>query len=350
MTEALILGGTGVIGRAIALHLATKGWSVRVAGRNPANMPSELVAAGVRFVAVDRSDRHRLHAVLGNGLDLLVDCLCYTGTDAHTLVEFAQHATSTVLMSSKAVYVDAAGNHANSETAPIFDGAIHESAPVMTPGDMDFNSREGYGANKVAAENITLDSGLPITVLRPSLVHGVGTRRPREWVFLKRVLDRRPAVLLANRGSGVVHPTAAVNIAALVETVAHNPGARILNIADPDHPTAAQISRAITRHLGHQWTEIPLAPDEHPTLGATPWDAPAPVILDTSAAIALGYQPIGNYASTVRAQNDWLITTAHNGDPTQLLPQPDDRYFTRFFDYPAEDRYLAQHLPVAPKR
>ena len=63
-----------------------------------------------------------------------------------------------------------------------------------------------------------------MTVLRPSKIHGPGARRPREWVFVKRVLDRRPVVLLARRGSGVDHTTAAANIAALIEVAAAKPG------------------------------------------------------------------------------------------------------------------------------
>ncbi|ANZ39177.1 hypothetical protein BBK82_26985 [Lentzea guizhouensis] len=39
---------------------------------------------------------------------------------------------------------------------------------VDAPGSMDFDSPKGYGANKVAAEHTLLDSGLPVTVLRPS--------------------------------------------------------------------------------------------------------------------------------------------------------------------------------------
>ena len=50
---------------------------------------------------------------------------------------------------------------------------------------MDHESREGYGANKVAAEHVLLDSGRPVTVLRPSKVHGAGAARPREWIFVK---------------------------------------------------------------------------------------------------------------------------------------------------------------------
>ena len=166
-----------------------------------------------------------------------------------------------MLISSKAVYVDAAGNHSNSDTAPRFDGPIRETQPTMAPGDGDYDSREGYGANKVAAEQVLLDSGLPVTVLRPSKIHGAGAARPREWVFVKRALDRRPAVFLARRGSGVDHTTAAANIAALIETVAREGRARILNSADPDAPSALEISRTIARLLEHEWKEVLLDED-----------------------------------------------------------------------------------------
>ena len=54
MTErtALIVGGTGIIGRALTEHfLCLDGWNVRVAARNPADQP-----AGVVPVAVDLLD------------------------------------------------------------------------------------------------------------------------------------------------------------------------------------------------------------------------------------------------------------------------------------------------------
>ncbi|MFE7798677.1 NAD-dependent epimerase/dehydratase family protein [Nocardia sp. NPDC057440] len=342
MADALILGGTGVIGRAIAAHLAAASWRVKVAGRNPANMPAELRTAGVDFIAADRADAARLRAAIGDGVDLLVDCVCYTATTAHSLVELAADAGSTVLMSSKAVYIDAAGNHANSQVEPRFDGPINESAPTLTANDIDYRSHAGYGPNKVAAEQVSLDSGQPISILRPSRVHGIGGSRPREWVFVKRILDRRTTVLLARRGTGVVHTTAAANIAALVETVAHTPGARILNIADPDSPSALDISRTIANHLDHQWKEVLLDDQTDDRLGATPWDSAHPVVLDTSAAAALGYRPTGDYATTVAAQIDWLLDAAETGDRSGILPAADDPYFGHFFDYATEDRFLAR--------
>jgi nucleoside-diphosphate-sugar epimerase len=338
--RALILGGTGMIGRATARRLIEAGWEVDVTGRDPAHLPRELAEAGVRFHAADRAEPAAMRAVLGAGADLLVDCVCYTAADARLLLPLAENATSTALVSSKAVYVDAAGNHANSDTAPDYGGPVTEAQATLPPGDMDFDSREGYGPNKVAAELVARDSGLPISILRPSRIHGAGAGRPREWVFVRRALDRRPAVLLAARGAGVVHPTAAVNIAALIETVAHRPGARVLNSADPDAPSALEIARTIARQLGHAWREE-LLDDAAPNgLGRTPWDAPHPVVLDTTAAIKLGYKPVGDYATTVAESVDWLYDAYRAGDPRSELPSTQDPYFAKFFDYAAEDAYL----------
>jgi nucleoside-diphosphate-sugar epimerase len=332
MPRALVLGGTGAIGRATAHRLLAAGWEVDLTGRDPAHMPAGLAAAGASFTAADRGNRELLHAVFGAGADLLVDCVCYTAADAELLLPLARESAATVMISSKAVYVDADGNHSNSERAPRYDGPIHETQSTLAPGGGDYRSRGGYGPNKVAAEQTLLDSGLPVTVLRPSKIHGAGSANPREWVFVKRVLDRRPAVLLAHRGEGVEHTTAAANTAALIETVAAHPDRRILNSADPNAPSVLEIARAVAGHLGHGWAEVLL---EDGSLGRTPWDAPHPVVLDTTAALALGYVPVGDNAATVAVEVDWLVA-----DPSRA-PADDDEYFAPFLDYAAEDRYLA---------
>lgn len=338
MPRALILGGTGQIGRATAVRLLAAGWEVDLTGRDPTHMPAEIAAAGGTFVTADRHDPEQMVVAMGDGADLLVDCICYTAAAATDLLPLVRNAGSTVMISSKAVYVDGSGRHSNSEEAPRFAEPIREGQATMAPGDGDYNSREGYGANKVAAENVLLDSGEPVTILRPSKVHGVGASTPREWVFVKRVLDRRPAVFLAHRGAGVDHPTAAANIAALIEVVAVKPGRRILNCADPDAPNALEISRTIARLLEHEWDEVLLDDDADPALGRHPWDAPYPIVLDMSAAAELGYTPAGDYAATVADEVEWLVSAARSGES---LPGLDDDYFGPLLDYSAEDRYLA---------
>ncbi|MFD4555746.1 NAD-dependent epimerase/dehydratase family protein [Streptomyces sp. NPDC058469] len=337
MPRALILGGTGLVGRATALRLLKAGWQVDVTGRNPAHMPPELSALGGEFRAVDRADSTALRAAVGEGTDLLVDCLCFTTADTRSLLPLAAHATSTVLISSRAVYIDAAGNHVNSSTPPHFSGPISETHPTMAPrDDIDYRSREGYGANKVAAEQVAWESGLPISVLRPSQIHGVGASPAREWAVVKRVLDDRTALLLADRGAGVVHTSAAANLAALIETVAERPGNRVLNCADPDAPSALEICRAIAGHFGHEWEEVLLDDTAPAGLGRTPWDSPHPIVLDTSAATALGYRPAGTYATTIAPALDRLVEAARNGQPPV-----DDGYFAEYLDYAAEDAFLA---------
>jgi len=341
MSRALILGGTGLVGRATARRLLAAGWQVDLTGRDPAHMPSEISAAGGTFIAADRADQSQLVAAMGAGADLLVDCICFTAADATRLLPLVRNAGSTVMISSKAVYVDGSGNHSNSDVPPCFDGPIRETQPTMAPGDGDYNSREGYGANKVAAEQVLLASGEHVTVLRPSKIHGAGAQTPREWVFVKRVLDRRPAVFLAHRGAGVDHPTAAANIAALIEVVAAKPGPRILNSADPDAPSALQISRTIAGRLNHVWQEVLLDDDADEALGRHPWDAPHPIVLDMSAAAELGYRPVGDYAATVADEVSWLVSAARGGEGAQSLPGLDDEYFGPLLDYAVEDRYLS---------
>jgi nucleoside-diphosphate-sugar epimerase len=342
MPRALIVGGTGLIGRAAARRLLATGWDVDLTGRDPAHVPADVAAAGGRFIAADRADSDQLLAALGGGADLLVDCICYTADDATRLLPLVRETGSTVMISSKAVYVDGAGHHSNSAIAPRFDGPIRETQPTVAPGDADHTTREGYGANKVAAEQVLLDSGWPVTVLRPSKIHGPGAKRPREWIFVKRVLDRRPAVFLAHRGAGVDHPTAAANIAALIDAVAATPGRRILNSADPDAPSALEIARTIARQLDHVWEEVLLDDDADETLGRHPWDTAHPIVLDMTAAGELGYAPVGDYATTVADEVEWLVSAAR-GDRAAHLPGLDDPLFGPMLDYAAEDRYLAAH-------
>lgn len=325
MPRALVLGGTGQVGSAVARRLLAAGWDVDLTGRSAPRLEVE----GARFLRSDRSDADDLRAAVGDGAALLVDNVCYTAEQARLLLPFLDLVGSTVMLSSKAVYVDAAGNHSNSDVRPDFGGPIEESQPTLAPGDMPYDSREGYGPNKVAAEWVFLDSGLPVTIIRPSKVHGPGAARPREWHFVKRALDRRPVILLAHRGEGADHPTAAANIAALVEVAAARPEARILNCADPDTPNGLEISRIIARLIGHEWEEVLVDGDE---IGRHPWDVLPPVALDMTAATELGYVPAGDYASTVAEDVGWLVG---NGQP------PDAEFFSASFDYPAEDAYLA---------
>ncbi|HEX3802428.1 MAG TPA: NAD-dependent epimerase/dehydratase family protein [Solirubrobacteraceae bacterium] len=341
--RAFVIGGTGLIGGAVDRWLLAAGWDVDVLARGTRRVPEDLTGR-VGFTAADRSDARAVRAAFGGGADLLVDCACFTAADAAGLLPLAAHATSTVMFSSKAVYADALGRHANSPEPPRFEGPVTESQPTVPAGDMDYRSREGYGANKVAAERVLLDSGLPVTVLRPSKVHGRGAAPARAWVFVKRVLDGRPVVLLAGMGRGIDHPSAAVNIASLVEAIAERPAARILNAADPDAPSGVDIAGIVASHLAHKWKVVLLDDDVPAPLGWHPWDGRPPVVLDTTAALGLGYRPAGDFASTIADELDWLTAVADTVASARLPEEVDDCRFDGAFDYAAEDEFLARSV------
>jgi hypothetical protein len=91
----------------------------------------------------------------------------------------------------------------------------------------------------------------------------------------------------------------------------------------------------IARHLGHDWTEVSLTADVDPALERHPWDKLPPIVLDLTAATDLGYRPVGDYASTVPADVDWLVNDR---------PDLDGGFVTGLFDYATEDRYLADRV------
>jgi hypothetical protein len=298
---------------------------------------------GVRFVAVDRDDPSALRSALPTQTDLLVDIAGYTAAQAELLLPLLPDVGSMAFLSSKAVYVDDAGRHSNSAAAPQFAGPVTESQPTLPPTrDIPYDSAAGYGPNKVAAERVLLDSGHPVTVLRASKVHGEAAKPPREWFWVKRALDRRPVALLGYGGGCRESPSAAANIAALIETVAVVPGTRILNAADPDCPTTLSISRTIARHLDHDRDEVLLDGSPPGSLGWTPWNRPSPFVLDMTAAEHLGYRPVGDYAATVARGLDWLTAIAEESENGAALPSYVDSSFGNgWFDYGAEDAYLA---------
>ncbi|WP_065962622.1 NAD(P)-dependent oxidoreductase [Curtobacterium sp. UCD-KPL2560] len=343
--RAVVLGGTGGIGSAVVrdlLDASGRGgddWQVDVLARRGGPAADALTAAGASFTAGDRRDTAVLRDLLRPGADLLVDTVGVTRDDALQLRPYLDDVGSTVFVSSKAVYVDEQGRHANSLDKPVFGGAVTELQPTVTAGDGDPTSRDGYAAAKVAAEQVLLDHGAPVTVLRPSKVHGPGTGRPREWFVVRRALDGRERILLADAGRGVDHTTAASGIASLVRLVADAPDRRILNVADEDAPSVLEIVRTLAGLVDHRFDEVLLDKDAPGFVGVTPWSVPSPSVLDTTAARTLGWQP-PRYAEAVRTTVDWLLETAHAVPAGGDVPWAADPFWDRMFDYGPEDAAL----------
>jgi nucleoside-diphosphate-sugar epimerase len=338
--RAFILGGTGQIGRTVALDLLAAGWGVTVSHRGTHPPPEELIKHGARIAVLQRDNPGDLALALGPGTDALIDTIAFDLGHACQLVAVQGSVGSFVVISSASVYRDALGrtlDEAPQNGFPTLPNPIPETHPTVDPGPNTYSTR------KIALERHLLDeSAAPVTILRPCAISGLGSRHPREWWFVKRILDRRPVIPLAYRGLSRFHTSFVANIAALIRVAVGAPGRRVLNIADPFAPTVADIAARIARHLDYDGRIV--AVDEQgypPAVGRTPWSVPRPFVLDCRAALDLGYSPAATYADAIKPICDWLVATVGEGEWKERFPLL-ARYPRDLFDYAAEDKYFRE--------
>jgi len=337
VATALVLGGTGQVGLAVAARLLPDGWEVRLASRGRTE-PTATVPEGARTVVLDRDD----DAAVGSAadeVDLLVDAVCMTTAHARQLVDLGDRVGALHVVSTLAVYADAAARSLESaaETGfPQFPVPIGEDQPTVGPGDM------GYADRKVAVEQEVLaHARVPVTVSRPGAIHGLGSVHPREWFFVSRALAGRRAVLLDHRGASRFQPTAAANLAEIIALGAAHPGRRIVNAADPDCPTTLEIGRFVAAALDASWTEVLLTGSGPDGVGETPWSTPAPFVASTALAEReLGYAPVTTYADAVPAVVQWLVEATRDRDPVEVFPFLGRHYRPQVEVFSAEDAVL----------
>ena len=336
--HAFILGGTGQIGRAVAGDLLAAGWNVTVSHRGVRPPPEKLVERGARTVVLDRDNPGDLARALGAGADALIDTIAFDLGHARQWITVQSDVGSFVVISSASVYRDDLGrtlDEAPQNGFPELPDPIPETHPTVDPGPTTYSTR------KIALERHLLDEATaPVTILRPCAIHGLGSRHPREWWFVKRILDHRRAIPLAYRGTSRLHTSAVANIAALTRVAVETPGHRVLNIADPSAPSVADIAAFIAQHLDYDGRIVEVDKQSYPpSIGRTPWSVPRPFVVDCRAALDLGYSPATVYADAVKLVCDWLVTTVGDGDWKERFPVLAS-YPRDLFNYPVEDEFF----------
>src|SRR5262245_27759235 len=333
MASAFIIGGTGQIGIGLAKRLTLEGWLVRLASRTP-----PPVEGPWQHVALDRSDQDALATAIGDGADLLVDCLAFDERDANQLIYVEAAVGHILAVSSASVYSDDQGrtlDEAVQSGFPNFSVPIREDHPTVKPGPQTYSTR------KVAMEKCLLDHRAGVTILRPAAIHGPFSKLAREWWFVRRLLDGRRRVPLAYGGRSRFQTTSVAAIAEATIWAAAGGKPPILNVADADAPTAAEIGHTIMTTID-RYAEIVGLPDEPypPCVGTSPWSVERAFVCSSLAPNA------GTYADTVPNAVHWLINATRDRDWRSVLPAL-AAYPWELFDYEREDRLLsAKHSPA----
>jgi nucleoside-diphosphate-sugar epimerase len=325
--RAVLIGGTGQIGRAAARALATGGWDVVAISRS-GTLTDGLAELGVQAVVADRSDDAQLRAAIGEGTDVVLDTVAFNREHGEQLNALDGLVGSLIVISSASVYADDEGRALDGVSeSPQMPVPILETQRTAEPGD------ETYSTRKAELEQTLLEGPLPSTLLRACAIHGPGAQLPRELYFVKRAHDGRRRVAIAWNGESRFHTTSVPNLAELIRLAAAQPGDRALNAGDPDPPTTLEICEAIGAAMGHEFEPV-LLPDE---AVENPWAAPPewPFVVSMEAAEReLGYRPVTTYPEAVRATCAWLVGELENGRTW------DGTYLEGMVDYAVEDAVL----------
>lgn len=160
MKKALIIGGTGLLGRGVADVLLQEGWNVSILTRGNQPLPRGL--AKCHHIKADRTQRKALfNACQGLRSDMVVDCAAYDQTDAEGAVEaFKDKVNHYWFISSDFVYdADASARF------PLRENAKTQNCLP-------------YSVGKLAAEAFLLEAAekhsFPVTILRPPHILGAG--------------------------------------------------------------------------------------------------------------------------------------------------------------------------------
>jgi len=338
--HAIIIGGTGQIGCAVAKRLLIDGWQVTLASRGQRSAPEDLSALGAKAIALDREAPGALGQALAGGADTVIDTIAYDASHADQLLEVEDDVGTFVIVSSCSVYKDEHGrslDDGRDRGYPDFGGAVSETNPTVDPGPNSYSTR------KAALEQRLLErSGRPVAIIRPGAIHGPYTQHPREWWFLKRMLDGRAFIPLAYRGESRMHTTGTANLAAVIAAALAARTTCILNAGDPVAPSVAEIGRVIAHRMNYRGDFVPLdIGDEYGTapVGWTPWSLPKPFVLSTDAASQLGYEPAASYTQEVGGLCDWLLQ--QDIENWQAAFPVLAGYPLQLFDYAAEDNFVA---------
>jgi nucleoside-diphosphate-sugar epimerase len=248
MTRIVVLGGTGFVGPFIVRQLLEDGHDVTLFHRGHREPPGTERAEHVhaefaRLPAyVSRLSRRKPEVV--------IDVSPGIGKGGHGVLHFAGVAERGVVLTSMDVYramLVLWGESAEPQPMPVTEeSALRDEPSPDLPPDLAF-------------DNVTVEQAMqgradfPVTVLRCPFIYGPLDTQRRLRAYVRRMRDRRPAIVLDQQfarlrwSRGYVENVAAAAVAAISDDRA---AGRTYNVAEPDALTEDEWIRAIADAFG----------------------------------------------------------------------------------------------------
>jgi len=339
VVNILLIGGSGFIGPFVARELARLGHDLAIFHRGRTTVIGAREIIGDRKRLIDFAE-----ALRAAKADVVIDLILSSGAQArHLMTVFRGAAGRVVALSSADVY-RACGVLHRLEPGPLEPIPLTETSALRTrlqtypPAQLKMVQQlypwidDEYDKIPVERE-IMGDPTLPGTVLRLPMVYGPGDPLHRFHGMLKRMDDRRPAILFEQSLAAWRSPRGFVeNVAAAIALAATQDRAagEMYNVAEAESFTELEWARMIARSVGWTGDFVVRPADQVPEHLRLPGNAQQHWVVDsTKIRRDLGYaEPIAR-DEAMRRTIEW----ERANPPSGFTPHR--------FDYEAEDRAIS---------
>ncbi|MEW6299806.1 MAG: epimerase [Thermodesulfobacteriota bacterium] len=327
--NALVVGGTGPTGPFIVNGLLQRGYAVSILHRGTHEIPE--IPPQVEHIHADPHFRETLdEALAGRTFDLVVATYGRIRFVAEALVGKTPRFIGIGGVACYRGYMDPYVNFPVGLKVP-----TPESAPLVASED---ELRFAYLIAKT--EEVVMQTHPTAAFFRYPYVYGPYQLVPREWCVMRRILDRRPYIILPDGGLTLFTHGYAANLAHAVLLAVDQPEAsagQIYNCGDETQLTLHQLVELITQEMNHRW-EIICLPDAvaHPARALVMQETSHHKVMDlTKIKNDLGYKDVVPVEEAVARTVRWYVEhqPERGGEVERRLQDP--------FDYAAEDELVA---------
>jgi nucleoside-diphosphate-sugar epimerase len=326
--KALVVGGTGPTGPFIVNGLIERGYQVSIFHRGKHEI--DEIPPEVEHIHADPHFRETIDAALeGRHFDLAV----VTYGRIRVLAKALEGKVDRFL--SVGGYVGVRGSMDPSALFPTgMTSPVPEDASVV---DREEELRIAYLVAQT--EKTVLESHPDATHFRYPAVYGPHQMGGgREWSFVRRILDRRPFIVLPDGGLSLFMHGFAGNLAHAVLLAVDQPensAGQIYHCGDERQLTMHQIVEVIATALDHEW-EIVCMPDAiaHPARYYAERTSHHQLMDLAKIKRQLGYRDVHPAEEALRMTVEWLVANPP-ADGSSVSGDP--------FDYAAEDKLVAAY-------
>ena len=340
--KALVVGGTGPTGPFIVNGLVERGYDVTIIHRGTHEIPE--IPANVEHLHGDPHFAETIEQALGQRtFDLAVVTYGRIRFLAEALVGKIGRFVGVGGVASYRGYMDP------TVLSPVgLKISVDEKAPVVD------NEEELRFAYLIAeTEKVVLDCHPTAAYFRYPYVYGPYQLVPREWCVIRRILDKRPHIIVADGGLTLFTHGYAANLAHAVLLAIDKPEAssgQLYNCGDEEQLTLHQVIEVISDVMKYEW-DIVNMPNSlaHPARPYTMQETSHHRVVDlTKIKKQLGYRDVYPVEEAIAKTVEWYL---------QNRPEPGGEIEKRLqdpFNYEAEDRLLRaykesmQHVAAIP--